>query len=144
MKNQYNVQEYLYDFAVDGGAVSTINLSAKKGKNPLPVGAIVKSVTARVITAPLSTGSATISWGHNTVTAYSGTAVAIASLGIDTLHNGERGGGLLWDDTNDSSLEVLVTDVTTTGLFNVAIAAEVLTAGKILFMVEYLYPALDV
>lgn len=144
MKNRYNTQEFLYDFAVDGGAVGTIVLSSKKGKNPLPVGAIVKGVTARVMTAPLSTGSATVSWGHSTVTAYSGTAIAIASLTLDSLHTGRVSGSLIWDDTNDRDLPILVSDVTTDGTFKIAIAVEALTAGKIIFTVEYLDPAVEV
>lgn len=144
MKNRYNTQEYLYDFAVDGGAIGTIVLSSKKGKNPLPVGAIIKAVTAHVITAPLSTGSATVSWGHNTVTAYSGTAIAIASLTLNSLHNGQRANSLIWDDTNDCQIPIRVSSESTDGTFTVAIATEALTAGKIQFTVEYLDPAVEV
>jgi len=144
MKNRYNVQEYLYDFAVDGGAIGTIVLSSKKGKNPLPVDAIVTGVTARVLTAPLSTGSATISWGNNTVTAYSGTAIAIASLTLNSLHTGRVASSSIWDDTNDRDVPLLVTDETTDGTFKIAIATEALTAGKIIFEVEYLHPAVEV
>lgn len=144
MKNKYNVSEYLYDFAVDGGAIGTIVLSSKNGKNPLPVGAIVKHVTDRVLTACTSGGSATVSWGNNTVTAYSGTAIAVASLTADSLHNEQVAGSSLWDNTNDSSIPLLVTSESTTGTFKLAIAADTLLTGKIVFVVEWLEPAIEV
>lgn len=144
MKNRYNVAEYLYDFAVDGGAVGTIVLSSKNGKNPLPVGAIVKNVTARVLTAPLGGAGSTVSWGHSTTDAYSGTTIAIASLTLNSLHNGQVAGSLIWDNANDAQIPILVTDATTDGTFKVAIGTDPLTAGKIVFVVEYIEPAIEV
>jgi len=144
MKNLYNITEFLYDRTVDSGAIGTVVLSDKNGKNPLPVGAIVKNVTAKVIVAPVSVGAATISWGHSTVDAYSGTTIAIATLAINTLHNGQVAGSLIWDNANDSQIPLLVTDITTTGTFKMAIATEVITAGKIVFVVEWIEPAIEV
>lgn len=144
MKNKYLEQEYLYDFSKDGGAIGTIVLSDKNGKNPLPAGAIVKHVTAKVVTACTSGGSATVSWGHSTVTAYSGTAIAVASLAANAVFCEEVAGGLLWDSTAKASTPIAVTDETTNGTFKVAIAAATLLTGKIVFVVEYLYPAVDV
>lgn len=74
--NKLNHQEYVYDFAVDGGAVSTINA---KG-NMLPLGAVVTSVQAVVETAFTSGGSATLSIGDtSSVTKYAA-ATAVGSL----------------------------------------------------------------
>ena len=79
------VQEYVYDFADDGGVIGEIVLSDKAGLDPLPVGAIVKSVTAKVLTALTSGGSAVLSWGNgDDADGYSGAAAAVgesATLG---------------------------------------------------------------
>lgn len=137
-----NVQEYVHDFAVDGGAVSTIVLSDKAGVDPLPVGAIVKRVTMKVLTAYTSGGSATMSWGYTgAVTAYSGTAVAVASLTANALKNGMgNGASSLWDDTEDAPKDVAVVSAAT-GAVVVAIAVAAMTAGKCVIAVEYLLPA---
>lgn len=144
MKNQYNVQEFVWDFAVDGGAVSTITLSGKNGKLPIPVGAIVKAVTARVVTACTSAGAATLSWGNgDDADGYSGTAIALGSLTENALFNGwDNGAALLWDDTNDHQIPLYIDD-TTTGAFTATIGTAAMTAGKVVFVVEYLEPAVE-
>lgn len=63
-----------YDFAVDGGAVGTLELPFK-----LPLGAIVYGGLVDVDTAPTSGGSATIALGLNTNTDLLA-ATAIASV----------------------------------------------------------------
>jgi hypothetical protein len=136
------VEEYVYDFAVDGGVKDVaINLGAKAGKSVVPVGAIIKRVTAHVLTAPTSAGSATVAWGNgDDADGYSGTTIAIASLAINTVITGwDLGAALLWDDTNDHSIPVNVLN-TADGEFEVLISTANLTAGKILFLVEYYYP----
>ena len=144
VKNELCSQEYLYDFAKDGGAISTKVLSNKNGKAPLPVGAILKSVYAKVVTTCTSGGSATVSWGNGDgVTVYSGTAIAVASLTAGAIFNGwDNGASALWDDTNDHPIFVNIDDATT-GNFSMAIAADTLTAGKIVFVCEYYLPAID-
>lgn len=137
-----HVQQYVYDFAVDGGvAAAAIELSAKAGYERLPIGALIKGVTAFVATAPIGTSS-TVSWGHSANTdAYSGTTIAEATLAINTAHNGlKTANSELWDDTNDVEIVVPVT-TSALGSFSVLISTANLTAGKIKFMVEYLLPA---
>lgn len=74
------VQEYVYDFAVDGGGTGEKFLSSKTGYDPLPVGAIVLGVVAHVVTAVVGSSS-TLAWGNDDNAAgYSGTAIAEASL----------------------------------------------------------------
>lgn len=146
MKNQYCVQEYVYDFAVDGGAQGTLVLSNKNGKNPLPVGAIVKEVTAQVVTACTSGGSATVAWGNGDDTdGYTthGSPVAVASLTLNAVFNAASlDSALLWDGTNDHYIPLYIDDATT-GNFSMVIGGADLTAGKIVFIVEYLYPAIS-
>ena len=51
------VAEYEYDFAVDGGATGTFNLSAKANKAPLPAGAVVVDHFVVVQTALVGSGA---------------------------------------------------------------------------------------
>jgi len=64
-RNELNTQEYLYDFADDGGTVGAIDLSAKSGFSPLPSGAIITGVHMKVITAVTGTSS-TVACGNTT------------------------------------------------------------------------------
>lgn len=136
-----NVQEYVYDFAVDGGAEGEIFLSSKDGYQPLPVGAIVLGVIAKVETACTSGGSATVAWGNDDdPDGYSGTGIAVASLTANAVFNGhDNAAALLWDDTNDHAIYPYVADEDD-GEFSVTIATAALTAGKIRFNVLYLMP----
>jgi hypothetical protein len=136
------VQEYVYDFAVDGGGTGEKFLSSKAGYKPIPNGAVVKGVAARVVTAVVGTSS-TLAWGNDdAATGYSGSAIAEASLTINSVHNGwDNGASLLWDDSNDHAIynPVINTD---DGEFSVTIGTAALTAGKVIFMVEYYCPSL--
>lgn len=135
------VHEYVYDFAVDGGAASAIDLSAKSGALPIPAGAVLKHVTAKVLTSVLSLGSATVEWGNgNDADGYSGTAIAKATLVAGFVSDeGMGAGALLWDNTNDSNISLHIPDATA-GKFLMTINVAALTAGKVVFMCEYLYP----
>lgn len=136
-----HVQEYVYDFDVDGGATGEIVLSTKDNKGAIPVGAVIKRVTALVKTAFTSGGSATLAWGNgDDADGYSGTAIAVASLTANFLANGyDNGAALLWDDTNDHPIDVYVADAND-GKFSVTIGTAAMTAGKAVFMVEYYFP----
>lgn len=139
------VQEFIYDFSVDGGAVSTIDLAIKDGYPLLPAGATVQKVTARVLTACTSGGSATVEWGNTSDTdGYSGVAIAVASLTAAAVFNGAEDGtspsALLFNNTNDEEKPYAVTATANTQNFVVKITTAALTAGKIAFDVEYLYP----
>lgn len=139
--NGVNVQQYVYDFSVDGGTNGTaISLSSKDGYDPLPDNALVLEVYARVITAVTSDGSATVEWGNTTDTnGYSGTAIAVATLAVDYVHSGATGdAALLWDGTNDHVTPFLANSANDRD-FSVLINVADLTAGKIVFFVKYLY-----
>lgn len=131
------VQEYLYDFAADGGLVSTIDLSAKAGYGVLPQNALVLDVSFRVITAVVGSTS-TLAWGNTTdVDGYSGTAIAEATLVADYVNNGpSNAAALLWDDTNDHTIPFLVNSAND-AVFSCTIGTGALTAGKVAFYVSY-------
>ncbi len=59
------VQEFEYDFAVDGGATGVISLSSKANKSLMPDGCIVESALVKVVTSVTGTG-ASAKIGHTT------------------------------------------------------------------------------
>lgn len=140
--NGMHVQEYIYDFATDGGLVSTINLAAKSGSAPLPQGAIVRAVSLKIITAIVGTSS-TLAAGN--VTDPDGYMVATAEATLVDDYVSGVGTGvsvLLWDDTNDHAIPFLVNSDNDAN-FSISIATAALTAGKALFYVEYYLPSED-
>ena len=141
--NGVHVQEYVYDFAVDGGVKDVaIDLSAKKDFTTLPLNALVKGVTAIVLTSVTSGSSATVSWGDGVAAdGYSGTTIAKATLVAGYVQNGWTGAGsLVWDNTNDVQLYPLV--ASSNKYLKLLISTADLTAGKIVFLVEYYMPSL--
>jgi len=70
LEGQVGCARAMYDFAVQGGAISTINLVDEEGNAiALPNNAIITSVFIDVVTAMVSSGgSGTISLGANTTT----------------------------------------------------------------------------
>ena len=137
------VQEYVYDFAKDGGAQGEIFLSSKAGYAPIPNGAIIKDVTMKVVTAFTSGGSATLAVGNDDdADGYVG-ATAVASLTDNAVFNAAgAGSALLWDDTNDHMIPLPVINEDD-GEVSVTIATADMTAGKALILVEYLLPNED-
>jgi hypothetical protein len=135
-----HVQEYVYDFDVDGGATGEIVLSDNDNKGAIPVGAVITGVTALVKTAVAGTSS-TLAWGNgDDADGYSGTAIAEASLTANAVFNGhDNGAALLWDDTNDHAIYQYVADADD-GKFSVTVGTANLSAGKVVFMVSYLLP----
>lgn len=143
--NGLNVQEYIWDVSKDGGTASTaVTLSAKDGYSPLPVGAIVTSVKAHVITAVDSaTDDATLIYGNDDTDGYSGSAIAEASLTANAIVNGwDNGAALIWDDSNDHPIDYYVSSAAE-GAFVVTPGATTITAGKIRFHVLYLLGGRD-
>ncbi len=133
-----HVQEYVWDFAVDGGTYtnSPFVLSAKAGKSPLPIGAIVLDVVAKTETA-VTGASSTYEWGNADTDGYSGSAIAVATL--TAVGYTEQGvGALVWDDTNDVRKPYYISSAAD-GAFKLTINTASATAGKIRFYVTYLY-----
>ncbi len=140
--NKRHIAEYVYDFSVDGGTKdSAISLHSKDGKAVIPVGAIITGVTAKVVDACTSGGSATVEWGSGDDSdGYSGTAIAVGSLTDNAVFNGwDNAAALLWDDTNK---HIIYQNVSTAadGQFKILINVADLTAGKIVFVVDYILP----
>lgn len=137
------VQEYVYDFGVDGGTVSTIDLSAKAGYDPVPVGAIIMDVVAYVETAVTTGASGTLAFGNGDDDDGYMSAIAAGSLTANAVFNAAgQGSALLWDDTNDHMVPIYVADAND-GKVQAKIETGALTAGKVRVMVTYLAPGRD-
>jgi hypothetical protein len=137
------VQEYVYDFAVDGGGTGAYVLSSKAGVAPVPLGSVIKGVTAKILTTFATSASGTVSWGNgDAADGYSGTTIAAASLTANLVINGwDLDASLLWDGTNDHPIYVHAIDAND-ALFKLTITTGAITAGKAIFMVEYYTPSL--
>tara|TARA_R110000803_G_scaffold62028_1_gene122183 strand:- start:335 stop:724 length:390 start_codon:yes stop_codon:yes gene_type:complete len=117
------VQEYEYDFAVDGGLVSAIDLSAKPGSRILPQGAIVKAVHYSVETAIVGSSSTMAAGNTTSATTYEA-ATAEATL--------------IADYTIDTGTTPFIVNSAGDADFLMTIGTGALTAGKVKFFVEYL------
>lgn len=104
-----------YDFALHGGAVSTITVGPKL----LPAGAIVMDGVIHVKTAPTSGGSATVAL-HLLSSEDILAATAIASLTLNSLH-----------DTVPVGTAATMLRCTAATQLSVVIATAALTAGVI-------------
>lgn len=135
--------EYVYDFDVDGGAQGKIVLSDKANKAPIPVGAIVKDVHMKVVTAFTSGGSATLDIGNDDdEDGYLG-QIAVAALTDNALFNAAgQDSALLWDGTNDHMIPLNVLDAAD-GEVSVTIGTADMTAGKAIILVDYYMPSED-
>lgn len=123
-KNEVSYKKFVYDFAVDGGAVGAISLSSKTGSAfTLPLNALVKSVLAKVVTTCTSGGAATVAIGNTATPDAYMAATAVASL-VANYVGTEQG-------TPNSVGAANEQDLTLT------IATAALTAGKIEVHVEY-------
>lgn len=127
IKGKSSSQEYIYDFAVSGGAIGNIDLSALKGGHALPSGALVKSVLCRMLTAFTSSGSATVSIGDAASTARAKALTAFDNSAYNA------------DALISYSTPYLVSSANA-GKFGISIAVAALTAGKMSCVVDYYYP----
>ncbi len=124
---------YTYDFARDGGAVSTIPLTCS-GANAMAAGLVITDFEIYVSALFTSGGSATCTLG-NTVDddGYSVDFFAAATLGA-VLRPGNAAGALVWDDTNDVQKPYLIPSAAG-AVPNLKIGTAALTAGamKVIF-----------
>lgn len=142
-RNSKHTQEYVWDYSVSGGSsAAAINLADVSGKADLPNGAIVEKVSFKVVTALTSAGSADMTAGPSGDADGYIREINHANLGDNTLSSSEMStGAKLWDDTNDNSIPYLV-DAANERDFTISFSDDV-TAGKIVFWVEYYYPSED-
>lgn len=118
---------YEYDFAVDGGAVSTIAL--RQIGNPMAAGLTIESA-AIYVTTDLVGATAVVTIGNSADDDGYFADIMTASV-LDTVINvGNVAGALLWDNTNDNEL-VYVIPSAAASIPKIKIATAALTAGKL-------------
>jgi hypothetical protein len=123
IKNQIQVQEYEYDFAVDGGATGVKTLSAKDNKVKLPAGAVRLSATVLVQDALLGSG-ASAKLGTTASDVVFAANAAIASYSANAVFNA----------TTPAYVSATGGDCLLT------IAGGALTAGKLKVLVSFIVP----
>ncbi len=116
------VQEYTYDFAVDGGATGVYTLSSKANVAALPEDAIITKVVTRVVTAFAGSGASAII--GNTASSNAFMAIqAVASLSEDAVF---------------SDTDVVVANAADKQDVIMTVSGGALTAGKLKVLVEYM------
>lgn len=141
---QYDSQLYsktfIYDFAVDGGAIGTIPLRSALGA--IPSGAVILAVAVDLLTAFVAAAGATASFGieadgdlqaaadPNTYTA----GRIIATPYADTTKNAISAAAIL-ANANGLTANMLLT--TAARFPHLVVATHPLTAGKMLVNVQY-------
>jgi len=123
ISNQILVQEYEYDFAVDGGATGVITLSAKDNKSVMPTGAVRKATHVLVQTA-LVGASASAKVGTTASDADFAADAGVATYSLNAIFN----------DTTPVVVSATSDDCLLT------ISGGALTAGKLKIFVEYIVP----
>lgn len=135
-------REYLYDFAVDGGAVSAISLSPVDPNGVLPEGFLVEKVTVVCETPLASGGTPTVTVGPSVDSdGYLVDIYALMGSAGAVVRNGEVAGALLWDDTNDHEITYRVGAAANTKDLVLQVGTAALTAGKLRVVVEGVYPS---
>jgi hypothetical protein len=119
---------YEYDFAVSGGAISSINL-INKGNNNMEAGLIITDIAMHIEAAITSGGTPTVTLGNaGNTSGYFADFRADATLNA-VLTRGDRAGALVWDDTNDHPINYRIGS-TADAAPSLTIGTAALTAGK--------------
>ena len=119
------IQEYYYDFAVDGGATGVFTLSSKANVAPIPQEAIITKVVTRVVTA-LAGASASAQIGNTASDVAYAPLAPVATFSEDAV---------IIDN------DALVVNAANRADVLLSVTGGALTAGKLVVMVEYLHHA---
>lgn len=122
-KNLVLVQEYEYDFDVDGGATGVKNLSAKANKSVLPEGA-VRISSHVVVQTPFAGASASAKFGTTANDADYAANAAVASYSANAIFSDTT--PIVVGSTSDDCL--------------LTIAGGALTAGKAKVLITFVVP----
>lgn len=124
---------YEYDFDVDGGAVSNINLRALG--NPLEAGLVLTGLSVFVETAFDDAGNtATVTVGNeDDRDGYMEDIMTLAETVNTAIRAGSVAGDLLWDDTNDHKIDYRIPDAGA-AVPSITVGTEALTQGKAKFI----------
>lgn len=127
-------KEYVYDFAVNGGAVSAITLTPGDFSGALfPEGFVITGLSVDILTAFAGTATPTCTLGNTTdpdgylvnFFGSAGSAQAIAP--------GQLDGALIWNTTNDCVLHYRISSTAADQNVIMTVGTQALTAGKARF-----------
>ncbi len=139
-RNEEFILKYDYDFSKDGGAVSSISLSADV--NALGEGVIVKDIDIVCKTALASAGSPTVTLGNTGDTdGYFADFYALVGTAGNVVNVGEVAGALVWDDTNDHRIHYPIDSTANNQDLVLAVGTAALTAGKLEIYIRCGYDA---
>lgn len=129
-RNEEFFVKYDYDFAEQGGAVSTISLAADV--NGLEENVIVKEVMVMVKTGLASGGTPTVTLGNTgDADGYMADIWALAQTDNAIINSGSVAGALIWDDTNDHAIHYRIDSTANNQDLVLDIGTAALTAGKL-------------
>lgn len=127
--NDKFIIKYTYDFARDGGAVSTISLTADI--NALEENIVIEEVQVQVKTALASGGSPTVTLGNTTdADGYLADFYALAGTANAVINSGSVAGDLIYDDVNDHRIHYRIDSTAANQDLVLDIGTAALTAGK--------------
>lgn len=135
-------KEYLWDFAVDGGATGTIVLkSSDPNGNLLDEGFVVEDVEIKTETALTSGGTPTVTFGNSGDTdGYLADVWALAQAANSMVRAGQVDGALVFDTTADAKKAYRIDSTANNQNLVMAIGTAALTAGKIRVVVKGFVP----
>ena len=137
-RNRGFLLKYDYDFASEGGAVSSISLTADT--NSIEEGIIVKGLYVITKTALASGGSPTVTLGNTGDTdGYLADFYALAGTAGNVVNSSEVAGALIWDDTNDHPIYYPVDSTANNQDLVLTVGTAALTAGKLEIYLECAY-----
>jgi hypothetical protein len=135
-------KEFVWDFAVDGGAVSAIALnSSDPNGDLLDEGFVVEDVELYTETTLTSGGTPTITIGNTTdPDGYMADVYALATTAPAMVRAGQVAGALIWNTTEDAKLAYRVDGTAANQNLLMTIGTAALTAGKIRVIVKGFVP----
>jgi hypothetical protein len=134
--------KYVYDFAVDGGAVGAIPMRPWVDGVELDEGVIVMGFSVYAEGALTSGGTPTVTIG-NTLDpdGYSVDAWAVLSVANATLVPGQLDGALTWNTTNDAKLAYRIGSAANVKDVALTVGTAALTGGKLVMTFDVMLPS---
>jgi len=131
--------KFTYDFASQGGAIGTIDLTPQL--HSLAEGIVITGWSMYVEAAVTSGGTPTITMGNTTdPDGYAADVFALVGSANAVVNSGSVAGALIWDDTNDHAIEYRIDSTAANQDLKLTIATAALTAGKLVVYMDYYKP----
>lgn len=135
-------KEFQWDFAKDGGAVSSIVLkSVDNSGDLLPEGFLIENFIVVTETALTSGGTPTVTFGNSGSTSGYMVDIWAAMQAANSVRTrGQLDGALIWDTTNDAAISYRIDSTANNQNIVMTVGTAALTAGKIKVVVHGYIP----